>query len=157
MFFVPEWVDGTLFLVHQGERLHYWAGTMLRSLNWQGFWVIRIVLNQWMLLRTYWSLQEFCIENVSLFVVKFRNWLLTLDTIVVGRVSSKCCLQAKVSENAMALDVVILSNLYHILDSPSGKKSICHNLESQKSLILFCVVPFSRNFAIYFCSFIIYH
>ena len=85
------------------------------------------------------------------------DFLLTLDTIVVGRVSSKCCLQAKVSENAMALDVVILSNLYHILDSPSGKKSICHNLESQKSLILFCVVPFSRNFAIYFCSFIIYH
>ena len=57
----------------------------------------------------------------------------------------------------MALDVVILSNFDHISDSHSGKKSMSHNLESQKSLILFCVVPFSRNFAIYFCSFIIYH
>ena len=75
---------------------------------------------------------------------------------MVGRVSSKCCLQAKVSENAMALDVMILSNLDHISELPSGKKSMSHNLESQKSLILFCVVPFSRNFAIYFCVFIIY-
>ena len=56
---------------------------------------------------------------------------------MVGRVSSKCCLQAKVSENAMALDVVILSNFDHISDSHSGKKSMSHNLESQKSLTLF--------------------
>ena len=37
----------------------------------------------------------------------------------------------------MALDVVILSNLDHISDLHSGKKSMSHNLESQKSLTLF--------------------